>query len=58
MLEKSIASQEVRGKGQSTHRVGDAEKAVDERKMTVTAIVAMIEIWMSDLWCVRLSAIR
>lgn len=31
-------------------KAGQAEDEEEERKMAITAIVAMIEIWMSDLW--------
>jgi hypothetical protein len=46
MIENALGS---KGKERAVDAEGAAE--VDEyRKMAVTAIVAMIEIWMSDLW--------
>jgi len=50
MLEKSIVARKSKGKGRKMAPEEDEE----ERKMAVTALVAMIEIWMSDLWCVPL----
>ena len=47
MLERVIAARKSKGKGREVD-----EEDAEERKMAVTAIVAMIEIWMSDLWCV------
>lgn len=56
MIEKEI-SRISKGKGKS--RVvqddgADAEEA-ELRKMGVTGLIAMIEIWMSDLWYVSSS---
>ena len=36
----------------SMTKVSSTEEGEEERKMAVTALVAMIEIWMSDLWYV------
>ncbi|WVR09032.1 hypothetical protein IAU60_006092 [Kwoniella sp. DSM 27419] len=51
MLEKSLAEKDRKGKGkQAVGADGEEEEEVDEeRAMAVTALVAMIEIWMSDL---------
>ena len=46
MLEKTLAAQ---GKGKSKG-FGGEDETEEERQMAVTALVAMIEIWMSDLW--------
>ncbi|WVQ81488.1 hypothetical protein IAT38_003612 [Cryptococcus sp. DSM 104549] len=46
MLENRLAEKERKGKGRQTD---DDEEEEEERKMAVTALVAMIEIWMSDL---------
>ena len=54
MLETSISSRRQKGKGRAAAAVGEGEEEEDERKMAVTALIAMIEIWMSDLWCVAL----
>lgn len=37
------------GKGKS-RAVADAAEVEELTRMAVTAIVAMVEIWMSDLW--------
>lgn len=52
MLENKLnAMGRDKGKGKSmvTDEV-EVDEGEDERKMAVTALVAMIEIWMSDLW--------
>jgi len=48
MLEKTLSAQ-AKGKGR---RAEDEDEGEEERQMAVTALVAMIEIWMSDLWYV------
>lgn len=56
MLEKIIKVDEAnaRGKGKQALGVEEAEDDVaEERKMAVNALLAMIEIWMSDLWYVN-----
>ena len=50
ILENSIALRQSKVRGK--HLEGEDEKDEEERKMAVTALVAMIEIWMSDLWLV------
>lgn len=37
-------------KGKTKSNEFDAELEEEEREQAVTALVAMIEIWMSDLW--------
>jgi len=49
MLERKIATRRAKGKGRAIFEEVEEEKG-EERKMAVTALVAMIEIWMSDLW--------
>lgn len=49
MLEKSIAEKDRKGKGKQDAD-DEPEDFDEERQMAVTALVAMIEIWMSDLW--------
>lgn len=50
LLEKSLKERDAKGKSRA---MSDAEEdAEEEKEMAVTAIVAMIEIWMSDLWYV------
>lgn len=51
LLEKEIATQFTNGQ-----MAGASEEGEGMKKMAVTALVAMIEIWMSDLWCVPFSA--
>jgi hypothetical protein len=46
MLENTLAA---RGSGKSK-ALGGEDNGEEERQMAVTALVAMIEIWMSDLW--------
>ncbi len=50
MLENVLAS--ISGKMAGVEGEGEEEK-----KMAVTALVAMIEIWMSDLWYVASSTL-
>jgi len=52
MLENKLnAMGRDKGKGKSmATEEEEVEDGQDERKMAVTALVAMIEIWMSDLW--------
>ena len=53
MLEKTLKQKEsMKGKGKIDGQGEDLGEDVEEeeRKMAVTALVAMIEIWMSDLW--------
>lgn len=50
ILEKTLKERDAKGKGKASEGV-DGDEA-EEREMAVTALVAMIEIWMSDLWCV------
>jgi hypothetical protein len=50
ILEKTLKERDVKGKGKALES-GDGDEA-EEREMAVTALVAMIEIWMSDLWYV------
>jgi hypothetical protein len=50
ILEKTLKERDAKGKGKASES-GDGDEA-EEREMAVTALVAMIEIWMSDLWCV------
>lgn len=57
MLEKELAgtsSTKAKGKSRAVtnEELGgdDEEEEEEERGMAVTALVAMIEIWMSDLW--------
>jgi hypothetical protein len=46
MIEKTLST-----KSKSKAGVAGADETEDEeRKMATTALVAMIEIWMSDLW--------
>jgi len=48
ILEKSLKERDAKGKGKALEgRDGDEAEEID---MAVTALVAMIEIWMSDLW--------
>ncbi|WVW79398.1 hypothetical protein I302_101367 [Kwoniella bestiolae CBS 10118] len=49
MLEKRIAEQDRKGKGKQQGDAEDEEEVDEDRQMAVTALVAMIEIWMSDL---------
>lgn len=51
MLEKSLKERDAKGKGKV---MGGSEELfeAEEREQAVTALVAMIEIWMSDLWYV------
>lgn len=56
MLEKIISAEEeeAREKGKQVSEGEEFEDAVgEERKMAVNALLAMIEIWMSDLWYVK-----
>lgn len=47
ILEKSLKERDSKGKGKAQDAgIDDSE----ERDMATTALVAMIEIWMSDLW--------
>jgi hypothetical protein len=49
ILEKSLKERDSKGKGKAQDAgIDDSE----ERDMATTALVAMIEIWMSDLWYV------
>jgi hypothetical protein len=50
ILEKTLKERDAKGKGKALES-GDEDEA-EEREMAVTALVAMIEIWMSDLWYV------
>ncbi|WWC73063.1 uncharacterized protein I206_107028 [Kwoniella pini CBS 10737] len=47
MIEKRIAEQDRKGKGKQED--DEQEEINEEKQMAVTALVAMIEIWMSDL---------
>jgi hypothetical protein len=47
ILEKSLKERDSKGKGKAQDAGIDDS---DERDMATTALVAMIEIWMSDLW--------
>lgn len=49
ILEKTLKERDAKGKGKA---LGEGDDDAEEREMAVTAIVAMIEIWMSDLWYV------
>ncbi|WRT69109.1 uncharacterized protein IL334_006093 [Kwoniella shivajii] len=51
MLEQRIAEKDRKGKGRqiAPQAEEDEEEVDEERQMAVTALVAMIEIWMSDL---------
>ncbi|WWD21239.1 hypothetical protein CI109_105723 [Kwoniella shandongensis] len=50
ILERRIAENERKGKGKAVVDItGEEEGGEEERQMAVTALVAMIEIWMSDL---------
>ncbi|WWC63992.1 uncharacterized protein I303_106598 [Kwoniella dejecticola CBS 10117] len=49
MIEKRIAEQDRKGKGRQANDGEEEEEIDEERQMAVTALVAMIEIWMSDL---------
>ena len=53
MLEKEI--QEM-GRSKGAREEGDEVVEAEAKKMAVSALVAMIEIWMSDLWYVSLSS--
>jgi len=50
MLQNQLNERQMKGKGRSS---GDEDIEEVERGMVVTALVAMIEIWMSDLWYVK-----
>jgi hypothetical protein len=50
ILEKTLKERDNKGKGKALE-IGDGDEA-EEKEMAVTALVAMIEIWMSDLWYV------
>lgn len=52
MLEKSLKERDAKGKNKAASPES-VEEQDEERDMAVTAIVAMIEIWMSDLWYVK-----
>ncbi|KAK6906066.1 hypothetical protein I203_100048 [Kwoniella mangroviensis CBS 8507] len=49
MLEKRIAEQDRKGKGKQRGAEEEDEEVDEDVQMAVTALVAMIEIWMSDL---------
>ena len=49
MLENKLNAASPKGKGRAAI---DEEDEGEERKMAVDALVAMVEIWMSDLWYV------
>ena len=51
MLEKSLKERDAKGKSKASIGL-DGELEAEEREQAVTALVAMIEIWMSDLWYV------
>lgn len=53
MLEKSLKERDAKGKSKASVGI-DGELEEEEREQAVTALVAMIEIWMSDLWYVPL----
>lgn len=38
----------LNGKGKG--KAADPAEVEEERRMAVTSLIAMIEIWMSDLW--------
>ncbi len=53
MIEKELlnSSGGLKGKERQQDGVEEDSQSIDEAKtMAVTALVAMIEIWMSDLW--------
>jgi predicted S18 family serine protease len=55
MLEKNLKERDAKGKSKASNGMDlDAELEQEEREQAVTALVAMIEIWMSDLWFVPL----
>jgi len=56
ILEKTLKERDAKGKGKASES-GDGNEA-EEREMAVTALVAMIEIWMSDLWYVTSPFLR
>lgn len=47
ILEKALKDRDAKGKSKV---VGEGEVDSEERSQATTALVAMIEIWMSDLW--------
>jgi hypothetical protein len=47
ILEKSLKGKDAKGKGKAS---GEGEDDAEQRIQATTALVAMIEIWMSDLW--------
>lgn len=53
MLEKNLKERDAKGKSKAREGM-DGELEEEEREQAVTALVAMIEIWMSDLWYVPL----
>lgn len=53
MLEQTLPSLN-KGKGKALD-TPEGEKEEEERAMCVRCLVAMIEIWMSDLWYVDLT---
>lgn len=56
MLEKIIKVDEANARGKGKQALGGEEvedDVAEERKMAVNALLAMIEIWMSDLWYVN-----
>lgn len=55
MLEKRLKERDAKGKSKADEGVDEMED--QERDMAVTALVAMIEIWMSDLWSVLKSCV-
>lgn len=57
MVENALGANGGKGKGRSGAM--DEGEVEELTRMAVTAIVAMVEIWMSDLWCVgREKAVR
>jgi len=46
----AMIENELNSKGKQRMNEEQQAEAEEYRKMAVTAIVAMIEIWMSDLW--------
>jgi hypothetical protein len=49
ILEKALKERDAKGKGKASDEMEDE---TEEKETAVTALVAMIEIWMSDLWYV------
>jgi hypothetical protein len=55
MIERKLGGELGKGKGRQVEEgTGEEDESQEERAMGVRCLVAMIEIWMSDLWCVNL----